>query len=139
MLEKLSLEKYVTKFEEEEVNYEKCCALSDMKSFALSLLVVILSEPLLLCLILIARFFSILKIDMEAFLAMNDSDLQLLGINETLHRRRILEAIRELNVGKERDRDRTRSFIEYGKRPFAQGKLPIFTVIGYRSEWFFLP
>jgi len=65
MLERLSLEKYVTKFEEEEI-------------------------------------------DMEAFLAMNDSDLQSLGIKETTHRRQILEAIREL-------KDRSQSFSQHSK------------------------
>jgi len=65
MLERLSLEKYVTKFEEEEI-------------------------------------------DMEAFLAMNDSDLQSLGIKEMTHRRQILEAIREL-------KDRSQSFSQHSK------------------------
>ena len=45
---------------------------------------------------------------MEAFLAMNDSDLQSLGIKEMTHRRQILEAIREL-------KDRSQSFSQHSK------------------------
>ena len=37
---------------------------------------------------------------MEAFLTMNDNDLRSLGIKHITHRKQILDAIRELNVGK---------------------------------------
>eukprot|EP00795_Rhopilema_esculentum_P001786 gene1786-16273_t len=91
MLETLSLEKYGTKFEEEEI-------------------------------------------DMEAFLTMNDSDLQSLGIKQMTHRKQILDAIRELNAGKGKSREQTKVFAPPGKHEFKQRKQGIDYIITWFHE-----
>ncbi|XP_065064997.1 ankyrin repeat and SAM domain-containing protein 6-like isoform X2 [Rhopilema esculentum] len=90
MLETLSLEKYGTKFEEEEI-------------------------------------------DMEAFLTMNDSDLQSLGIKQMTHRKQILDAIRELNAGKGKSREQTKVFAPPGKHEFKQHRGSITSSPGFMN------
>ena len=66
---------------------------------------------------------------------MNDNDLQSLGIKEMTHRRRILDAIRELNADKERSR--SQSFIQHGKHQIKKGKLTEnLTVALLAAHWF---
>ncbi|XP_020893003.1 ankyrin repeat and SAM domain-containing protein 6 isoform X2 [Exaiptasia diaphana] len=64
------------------------------------------------------------EVDMEAFLTLNEVDLKFLGVTHKDARQQILSAIKELNVGKDRERQQFKESISEGnhsKSPLTSG------------------